>query len=526
MAVLSPEQVSQLAYQAGFRGDALVAIVAIAKRESGYRTEAHRTNRDPSAMVGDFGLLQINYTNVSRLGEIGVTSTAQLLDPLTNLRAAFLLSGGGSNLQPWAAGPGGWTAEGDPLYGTNVQAARSAVTNAQTQGLLGQSWAGTSTPTSSGGAVPEAAGPAGAGIQLPSDARVMQVAGGPLAAAFDLGGGVTIWYDLSGTGIPVDQARVEQVSLDQWSALGWVEGGSGLELDGVQANYGSFNGFWSQVVTQIMGNNLAKDDPGVRRVLAEYAARPDMSDQELQNRLQGTEWYNARTQGQLEWNGLSDAEKQKRRDDIAAQMANAWMSMAGVVVDVSDPRIQNYVDKVASGELGYGAWTEQVVKQSAEGNPESPWSRQVREEQETQRQRPVDIENTAHRVRDLAKRWGVQISDGKAMEYGKAIIEKTSSEADVINTFKGQAQQLYQWKDPDLETMTAAGPWMETYKRVMEQEGDIFNPKVQSALTAGKPPWEFEQELKKSSDWLGTRNARSEMFSIVAEAGRKMGFVA
>jgi hypothetical protein len=58
----------------------------------------------------------------------------------------------------------------------------------------------------------------------------------------------------------------------------------------------------------------------------------------------------------------------------------------------------------------------------------------------------------------------------------------------------------------------------------MEREADLFNPKIQSALSAGQPIWEFEQSLKKSSEWLGTKNAREELVSTVAEAGRRMGF--
>ncbi len=136
---LQREAVAQLLYGAGFRGEDLVSMVAIAGRESGYEPTAHRTNRDPSQMVGDFGLFQINYINdTPALREaIGMTDRAQLLDPEMNARAAhYLYERGG--LQPWTAAEGGWTADGDPLFGTDVDAARAAVERAAESGLLGE----------------------------------------------------------------------------------------------------------------------------------------------------------------------------------------------------------------------------------------------------------------------------------------------------------------------------------------------------------------------------------------------------
>ena len=136
---MTREEVAQLLYETGFRGDDLVSMVAIAGRESSYEPTAHRTNRDPAQMVGDFGLFQINYVNDTPAfrAAIGMADRAQLLDPEMNARAAFYLYER-SGLKPWTAGEGGWRADGDPLYGTDVAAARAAVDNAAASGMLGQ----------------------------------------------------------------------------------------------------------------------------------------------------------------------------------------------------------------------------------------------------------------------------------------------------------------------------------------------------------------------------------------------------
>jgi cell wall-associated NlpC family hydrolase len=136
---MSREEVAQLLYETGFRDEDLVAMVAIAGRESSYEPTAHRTDQDPAKMVGDFGLFQINYVNDTPAlrQAIGLTDRAQLLDPEMNARAAFYLYQRGG-LDPWTAAEGGWTADGDPLYGTDVDAARAAVERAAASGMLGE----------------------------------------------------------------------------------------------------------------------------------------------------------------------------------------------------------------------------------------------------------------------------------------------------------------------------------------------------------------------------------------------------
>lgn len=124
---LSREQVAGYLAAAGFSGEDLVKMVAIAGRESNYEPAAHRTDQPKSALSGDLGLFQINYTNWPTVQKaLGLTDKSQLFDPAINAQAAKVLFDM-SGLSPWTAGPGGWTQGGDPLYGTNMSAARNAV---------------------------------------------------------------------------------------------------------------------------------------------------------------------------------------------------------------------------------------------------------------------------------------------------------------------------------------------------------------------------------------------------------------
>lgn len=521
---MSREQIAQVAYQAGFRGQDLINFVGIAWRESAGNFQVRGTDSPPERLTGDFGLWGINAINDTPQARqaVGYTSRDQWLDPLVNAKMAFYLYQQ-AGMFPWRGSSSGWTAEGNWQHGVDLAAAATAVTNATNQGLLGQS----PNVSQNGAAVPTQNGSTGAmgPMTLPPDAQLFNN-GFTVIAVFDLGG-VKIGYDVTwfDGSVRFDPNAVTHVSADQFNQMGVVLAGNAEELRDLSLSYGSYREFFDTIITTVMGaNNPARNDPAVLAVLAQYAGRPDMTEAELQGLLRATPWYQQHTQGQLEWNSLSDAERRVRTDNMAARMIDTWFEFTGETVPITDPRIQNYVEQLASGATGYGAWTEGTVKAQATQNAESPWSRQVRQEQESQLQRGIDIENTAQRVRDLARRWGVQYADRQFTEWATSIQSNQMSEADVLELIKDQALVLYPWKDREMETTTAAAPWIQTYERVLEQTASLTNPQVQAALTAGTSAWEFEQQLKRSPGWLETRNARDELFSTVAEAGRRLGF--
>jgi hypothetical protein len=522
---LSAETIAQLAYQAGFREPELSQMVAVARRESGYNPTAWRTD-SPGKGTGDVGLWQINYVNLPLLRSIGITSMNQLLDPMTNARAAKLLYDR-AGFQPWTAGPGGWTAGGNHLYGTNLDAARAAVANAQRQGLLGQPYSGGGDGVGSAIAPGAAPGPAVSNtVQLPSDAQIHVIAGTyNVFAVFNVNGvnvayrveldaGRTAWLHLPKT----------TVSQEQWNQMRVVDAGSTDELATVTSTFGNYRSYWDSILGQVMGyNNPARNDPEVLRVLAEFSARPDMEPAELQNKLQATQWFQQRTQGELEYNSLSEAEKSKRQDDARARALEIWQQYLGQRLGEGDPRVANYVEQLASGKLGWGAFTE-LVKKAAADVPESPFFREMRSEQEAQRQRGVDIENTAQNIRQTLDRWGLQWTNDEIMRWAKGIIEKQFSDDDLMGQIQASAAVLYPWKDPQMETLQAAQPWLQTYERVFENKATLRTTEIQQALTGQEQPWQFEQRLKKDPRWLGTQNGQEQMYTTVGAVGRLMGF--
>jgi hypothetical protein len=92
--------------QAGFSGEGLRTAYAIVKRESG--GDPTQLNNNPSTGDLSYGLFQINMLGgmgPSRRAQFGLKSNVALFDPLTNARAAFQMSKGGTDFGAWGLGP-------------------------------------------------------------------------------------------------------------------------------------------------------------------------------------------------------------------------------------------------------------------------------------------------------------------------------------------------------------------------------------------------------------------------------------
>lgn len=134
LPALSYKQAVAAAYAAGFRGNALVDAVAIAKRESGFVPNNYNGN----VQTGDnsVGMMQINIlgSNFNGIENIiaNLTGTSNLsreqvgqalTDPILNFRVAYQMSNGGTDgFYSW--GP---YAGQSALRGTDINAAQSAV---------------------------------------------------------------------------------------------------------------------------------------------------------------------------------------------------------------------------------------------------------------------------------------------------------------------------------------------------------------------------------------------------------------
>jgi hypothetical protein len=133
---------AKLAYDAGFRGEDLFKIVAIAGRESGWNPSSKNPN------TSDRGMWQINWSaNGSTMQKyLGAKGPEDMFNPVMNAKGAYLLwQRAGKSFFPWRASAvgkdhiagtkddNGWDPQGDEMYRTEpFQAqARAAATSVE-----------------------------------------------------------------------------------------------------------------------------------------------------------------------------------------------------------------------------------------------------------------------------------------------------------------------------------------------------------------------------------------------------------
>lgn len=112
MAKITLQQAIQYAQAAGFKGQSLITVLAIAMAESGLNTTARYTNTGGSV---DRGILQINnYWHAEY-------SDAQCDNPATAFKAGYTISSSGTNFNPWSTYTSGKYKQYIPVVTAAVQ---------------------------------------------------------------------------------------------------------------------------------------------------------------------------------------------------------------------------------------------------------------------------------------------------------------------------------------------------------------------------------------------------------------------
>ncbi len=322
----------------------------------------------------------------------------------------------------------------------------------------------------------------------------------------------------------------------------WVDGGTTDTFRGVAANQ-SYQDLVDQVLLDLglMGSD-ALQDVGVMAVVA-IAMTRDMSRAEITNRLRQTAWWNARTELQREWNDLSDAEKNLRTVDAALEMVGLWFTYLGQDLNVgqydTDADGAVSAEELRRGNVELFEWAAQIasgaatqvmavnvwMKALALEDPNSPWSRTVRDEEIASGEFDVDVSNMAGSIKDEYNDWGIPISDRRADELALEVVMNRLSFEDVTEELRAQAQGLYPHKPENMSTREWAEPYMQTYMQTLElPQVELDNPSLSRALADGVTLGDYRQTLRQDDRWLETDGARTEMNEGISSLGRVMGF--
>lgn len=219
--MLPAVEIYRYALLAGFTPDQAVTMTAVALAESGGQTGANNTVGEDSR-----GLWQINAPQHPQF------AGQDLFDPLTNARAAFDVSGGGSDISPWTTTHG----VGDARYLDFQDEAQTAARMAgdDPAGM----WGGT-------GGYGDAASAAGVPGSIPG-------AGGSDALSTFLSSATAQEGDPYVWGVRADVNDADPDAFDCSELVKWAAGRAGVEVD---------DGTWLQYLTlKGEGMTMSVDD--------------------------------------------------------------------------------------------------------------------------------------------------------------------------------------------------------------------------------------------------------------------------
>ena len=323
---------------------------------------------------------------------------------------------------------------------------------------------------------------------------------------------------------------------------GWVDGGTMDTFRGVPAGKSYQDLVDDYLLILGLTGSDALQDAGVMAVIAIGMTRV-MTEAELTNRLQQTAWWDARTQKQREWNDLSAAEKNLRIVDEAMKMGGLWFTYVGQdlniaqfdsnrdgTVDAEELRRGNeelyeWAVKIASGEATQIGAVNVWMKATALEDPNTPWSRTIRDEEIARGEHTVNVTNMSGSIKDLYNEWGIPITDDRADSLASDVVMNRLAFEDVEEALRAQALGMYPHKPENMTTREWAQPYMQTYMQTLElPQVELDNPSLSRALADGVTLGDYRQTLRQDDRWLETDNARVEMNEKISSLGRVMGF--
>lgn len=475
-----------------------------------------------AAMVGRFVYDQNGW---QQYGYSMSTSSGQMVGP-------------GINNQPvttnWASSAGGSVGSG---------AAAGAGGGAVTGGGGAQYGSGGTNITFAGGGTPGTTGGTASPVTPPQGYEVWEV-DGVKYAVYTIHGGqdttATVGYRAE-AGLSGEVTR--KVTLEQARDRGLIMGGTVEAFRGAPVNE-SYQDMFERILYEAgLYGSEALSDQGVLNIIAMYMAR-DMTDAELVNRLQQTDWYQGQSDLERTWNDKSDAQKNQEIVDHASQLISRIFSYVGEVVNImdfdanGDGTVSADELKAGNSELyqaaldwASGARSEhqlvnEWLKPWAEKSENSPWARMVRDETLAQRQFDVDVENRAAEILGLYRRYGLNMTWENALGIASQVQWNEESMGQMMEDLDAQATALYSNKPRGIDTQTWAAPYLRTYAELMEvAEPDLFDNDIQAALTGGMNLGDFRQHLRSTDRWLETDNAAQEFYGATSSISRQFGFV-
>lgn len=369
---------------------------------------------------------------------------------------------------------------------------------------------------------------------IPEGARLVR-AGSEYRVLWDLPEGLgTVWYSIN-----TDQ--LVNIYGDDWESS-VVE--TYANVGAYDAKYGDLA--WGNIaeigrtaedpwqdmydrITQAFGFVSGMDEPEVRELVIQ-AYFEQWTPSEFLALYKDTDYYHSTTDIMRTWEGISDAEKDRRIRARAVLMVEYYQTEFGVEPDSSmdNASIMHYAEAIESGTFDWGEW-KYTVTNEAEKVDGTPAAKKLFENQIAAGEPEVSAENLGAYAANEWSKWlggSVPIPDGWIAQWGNWLYMNEKSEADLENYLKGISSTYY----PDKDSETSWADWAAIPKSYIQNILEL--PTVEDSdallddiLTSGLSGRDMRSAIKHDSRYLKTKGALSEFSGRVHNLGTMMGFI-
>jgi hypothetical protein len=245
--------------------------------------------------------------------------------------------------------------------------------------------------------------------------------------------------------------------------------------------------------------------------------------------IQSSTWYKSHVEQQRAWASLPAVDRQRKIEETALAMSQYWERVSGEHVDYHN--FMADAEKVASGAVPQARW-EYDQNEKALAIDESPLARERRQEEEAERQRPVDIENLTGQLELRARQeYLTPIDRDSARTWAEQIISNTSSEQDFLDWIRERSSTKFpQYAEKITQGGVPAqlfGDYLQLAREELESQAVTYDdPQVMGAIQQGMTLADFQTMIRKQPQWKTTRRAGDMAAGFAEQLLERFGKVA
>jgi len=496
--------------------------------DNGFRTYAEQ-----QALVDELGL----YPNANGTGAAAPGTSNHEFGNAVDLALGAKGSQTRANNIGWLAANAGNYGLGFPVPNEPWHVEVSDVSLAQSFGPVGSN-------TNSGG--PMAGEGSTSSYGLPAG-YTAYVSGGQQFVRYEVIPGSGVWLSFQHSGAVSGTVMTEAQNNSAMSEANVVEAGSSGSLltDPLLSGQN-----WNAIVDRFLfaagiSGTDAMNDPGIIAVMAEYIARPDMTPQELANRLEATDYWNQHTDQERLWNDLSEAEQTTMALEQVMTLVRLWNQYTGEGIAYADMDVDGdghvTVAEVQQSNRVMWQWARGIVggtrtemqavaewiTPAAAGMENSPHNRLLMEEEQAQNNQAYQENLIGGQIVDVMDRWGVEASDEDIAGWANAIF----MQEDTMEDIEGRAQEIsaatWAHKPEDVDFQTWSQQYAASYSQLLEIPNPTFRDTDFAGMlqTADTPNIsDFRRQVMETDAWQATNNARDKHTNVKSQVAQLMGF--